>query len=55
MITDLAERERACCPFFEFSIELDGLGTRLHVEVPSEGGPILADLLALAPTQLRPY
>lgn len=51
---DLAEREKACCAFFEFSIELDGSGTRLHVGVPSEAEPVLAGLLALLPLQLRP-
>ena len=29
MATDLAEREKACCPFFQFSIEMDGLDGRL--------------------------
>ena len=54
MITDLAEREKACCPFFEFSIEWDGVESRLHVEVPNEAGPILTELLQLVPAQLQP-
>ena len=54
MVTDLAEREKACCPFFQFSIELDGVEARLHIEVPNEAGPILTDLLALVPAEIRP-
>jgi hypothetical protein len=50
---DLAEREKACCAFFDFSIELDGSGARLHVGVPLQAEPVLAGLLALLPDQLR--
>lgn len=51
-IADLAEREKACCSFFEFSIELQGLDTRLHVDVPSEADEILTALLSLLPAHL---
>jgi hypothetical protein len=51
--TDLAEREKVCCSFFLFSIEMDGTETRLHIEVPPEADPILTDLLTLLPTYLR--
>jgi hypothetical protein len=51
---DLAEREKACCAFFDLSIEMDGSGTRLRVGVPSGAEPVLAGLLALLPVQLRP-
>jgi hypothetical protein len=47
--TDLAERERACCPFFRFSLELDGEGTRLHIQGPAEAHKILIGLLTIAP------
>ena len=50
---DLAEREKACCSFFEFSIKLDGFDARLRAEVPIEAGPILQELLALAPGHLQ--
>ncbi len=53
-VTDLAERERVCCSFFQFSIELDGIETRLHIEVPFEAEPILNELLMLAPSHIRP-
>jgi MerR family copper efflux transcriptional regulator len=53
-VADLAEREKACCSFFEFSIELNGLDVRLHVEVPAEAGPILTELLSLLPETLQP-
>jgi hypothetical protein len=52
--TDLAEREKACCSFFAFSIELDGIESRLHIEVPSEAEPILSHLLTRLPANLRP-
>ncbi len=47
MATDLAEREKACCPFFEFSIELEGLERRLLIGVPTEAEEILTELLAV--------
>jgi hypothetical protein len=53
-VVDLAEREKACCSFFEFSIELEGFDARLHVEVPAEADQILTDLLSLLPEILRP-
>jgi hypothetical protein len=50
--TDLAERERACCAFFRFSLELDGNGTRLHIEVPAGAEEILTGLLQIGQAQL---
>jgi len=50
---ELAERERVCCSFFQFSIELDGTETRLRVGVPAEAEPVLRELIALAPLHLR--
>jgi hypothetical protein len=52
-ITDLAEREKACCSFFLFSIELDGVETRLHIDVLPEAEPVLTELLTLLPEHLR--
>ena len=52
-ITDLAEREKACCPFFLFSIEVDGAETRLYIDVPTEAELVLTELLALLPEHLR--
>ena len=51
-ITDLAEREKACCSFFLFSIELDGVETRLHFDVPPEAELALTELLRLLPEHL---
>jgi hypothetical protein len=53
-VTDLAERERVCCSFFQFSIELDGNETRLRIGVPFEAEPILNELLTLVPSHIRP-
>jgi hypothetical protein len=44
---DLAQREKSCCGFFSFSIELDTEARWLRVEVPADATPILADLMAL--------
>ncbi len=48
-VVDLAEREQACCPFFGFRIELAGGRRWLHVSVPDDARPILADLMSLVP------
>jgi len=53
--TNLAEREKACCSFFLFSIGLDGTGAHLHIEDPPEAEPILTDLLSLLPAHLRSH
>jgi hypothetical protein len=45
---DLAEREKACCAFFEFGLALDGGERWLTVAVPDEAAPVLRDLLSLA-------
>jgi len=51
---DLAAREKACCSFFEFSIEWSQSETLLHVGVPREAESVLAGLLALLPAHLAP-
>jgi hypothetical protein len=45
---DLAEREKACCAFFEFSVALDDQGRWLIIAVPEDATPILQGLLSLA-------
>jgi hypothetical protein len=45
---DLAEREKACCAFFEFSVALDDRGRWLTIAVPPDATAILQDLLSLA-------
>jgi hypothetical protein len=45
---DLAEREKACCSFFDFGIALDDRGRWLTIAVPPDAAPILQDLLSLA-------
>jgi hypothetical protein len=49
---DLAGRERDCCPFFRFSLDIAASGSRLHIEVPPEAEEILTGLLELAPTSI---
>lgn len=46
---DLAERERACCPFFTFGIALDPSGRWLTVVVPAEASDTLTGLVTLIP------
>ena len=48
----LAEREKECCAFFEFSLELGTDGWWLRIAVPSEAQAILDELVSLVPTSL---
>ena len=50
---DLAQREKACCSFFEFSIESEAAGWWLVVRVPPDAAPVLAEFAALAPDPRR--
>jgi hypothetical protein len=54
-VAHLAEREKACCSFFEFSIRVEGIDACLHIEVPAEADQILTGLLSLVPEELRPH
>jgi hypothetical protein len=45
---DLAQREKACCPFFDFSIQLEPDRCWLAVGVPTEATAVLADFARLA-------
>jgi hypothetical protein len=47
-VVDLAEREKACCSFFEFAIELDGARRWLRVGVPPDSPEAAAVLRELA-------
>jgi hypothetical protein len=50
---DLAQREKACCTFFEFSIQVETKACWLVVRVPLEASAVLADFVGLVPGQLR--
>lgn len=40
----LAQREKACCPFFDFSLDIAAGSVTLVVSVPDEGAPLLDQL-----------
>ncbi len=42
----LAQREKACCPFFDFAIRIDADSLWLTISVPAEAAPILDQFLA---------
>lgn len=44
---DLARREKACCPFFQFRLELLPEDVWLEIAVPDDAAPILDGLLSL--------
>jgi hypothetical protein len=49
---ELAQREKACCPFFDFSIDITVEAIWLSIGVPAEASSVLDDmarLLAEAP------
>lgn len=48
-LIDLARREKACCEFFTFTIEIDALGATLVIEVPDDAVLVLDDFGALSP------
>jgi hypothetical protein len=39
----LAQREKACCPFFDFSIGIEATAITLHVCVPDDAVSVLDD------------
>jgi hypothetical protein len=52
---DLAEREKECCAFFAFSLDLDDSRRWwLHIGVPPDAITILDDLMGLLPPRLGP-
>jgi hypothetical protein len=52
VLVDLASREKACCEFFDFSIQIDALGATLVVAVPDEALAVLDEFEAMAKAQL---
>lgn len=47
--TDLARREKTCCPFFEFRLVPAPEATWLEVQVPAESAAVLEGLVSLFP------
>jgi hypothetical protein len=50
---DLARREKACCGFFEFSIEVESDACWLSIKVPPDAAGTLEDFASLLP--VPPY
>jgi hypothetical protein len=46
VVIDLAQREKACCPFFEFSLDIGAESSCLRLRVPDDAAPVLDGLLA---------
>jgi MerR family transcriptional regulator, copper efflux regulator len=40
-VVDLAQREKACCPFFDFSLRIDADALVLRIAVPPESSVVL--------------
>ena len=51
MVVDLASREKACCDFFDFTVEIDTRGATLIVAVPDEAAAVLDEFAAMAKLQ----
>jgi hypothetical protein len=47
---DLAQREKACCGFFEFAIEVEADASWLSITVPPDAADTLEDFASLLPT-----
>jgi len=48
-ITRLAAAEHDCCPFFDFTVTIDGRGIALEVTAPADGHVLLASVFGVAP------
>jgi len=48
---DLAQREKSCCGFFQFSLELEADSRWLRAEVPPDAAGVLDDFLAAHPSE----
>jgi MerR family transcriptional regulator, copper efflux regulator len=48
-IITLARREKACCPFFDFSLRIEPDAVSLAISVPADGVPVLDAFAALGP------
>ena len=54
-LVHLARREKACCPFFDFSLRIDADAVALAISVPEAGAPVLDTFAGLGPDrQARP-
>ena len=51
---DLAAREKACCAFFSFGIEIEADSRTLVMGVPAEATEALDDVSRLIPAELLP-
>jgi hypothetical protein len=40
-VVSLAQREKACCPFFDFTLEIEADRVTLHISVPADATEIL--------------
>jgi hypothetical protein len=52
-LVQLAQREKACCPFFEFALAVDADEVRFLVSVPDEARDVLDDFGVLAAENLE--
>jgi hypothetical protein len=50
----LAQSEKACCPFFEFSIDVETDACWLLLAVPPDASGILDGFAGLLPSEVRP-
>lgn len=44
----LAQREHACCPFFDFTLRITATSSSLVISVPSDAAPVLDTFAGLA-------
>ena len=49
----LAAREKACCPFFSFAVDVEVTERWLRVTVPDGAGEVLDEFAGLLPATLR--
>ena len=45
-LVELAQREKACCPFFEFTLAIEATHVTLVAEVPEDASSILDEFVA---------
>jgi hypothetical protein len=48
-LVSLAQREKACCQFFDFTFEVEADSIALVIEVPGDAAPVLDEFAALSP------
>jgi hypothetical protein len=53
-IVTLARREKACCPFFDFSLRIEPDAVSLSISVPHGGIAVLDTFAALVPASQGP-